>query len=548
MMLGPQQRIGLILLVVALTAIGYVAAQFELSIVAVGGLLLLVTAIAVFLVAPLVEYVVKMRFRALVRGLLSGAQQSPPEGVPEELAAYYRDIRQLLTGLVDSVDRQAIGAAEISHFVDGMRHSIKAQSERAERIAVVAEEMAATVKTIDQSAKAAGESATKTARSSVEGKAALDKLYRQFTNTGKTVAEVSSALTVLQEQSKNIQTIAGVINGIADQTNLLALNAAIEAARAGDSGRGFSVVADEVRGLAKQTTAATTEIGDMLRQNHDQSAKATTIMQGLERQMQDMQTVVQQTSSALEAIAHQADSSELQVKEIVQAMNEHVRASHDVSETIEHLSSELCRSESDANTASENVLMLSEMAEGVLGELGQHSLGSYHEVVREQAEDAARKISELFSRAVDDQKISMDALFDRNYQKIPNTHPQKYSTKFDSFTDQHLPAIQEPILEKFKHILFAGAVDERGYFPTHNRRYSKPLTGDYKTDLVNNRTKRIFNDRTGSRCGSHTKPFLLQTYKRDTGEVLHDLSVPIYVKGKHWGGFRIGYLAHKKDQ
>ena len=59
--------------------------------------------------------------------------------------------------------------------------------------------------------------------------------------------------------------------------------------------------------------------------------------------------------------------------------------------------------------------------------------------------------------------------------------------------------------------------------------------------MVNNRTKRIFSDRTGARCGSNTKPFLLQTYKRDTGEVMHDLSVPIHVDGKHWGGFRIGY-------
>jgi methyl-accepting chemotaxis protein len=67
------------------------------------------------------------------------------------------------------------------------------------------------------------------------------------------------------------------------------------------------------------------------------------------------------------------------------------------------------------------------------------------------------------------------------------------------------------------------------------------LTGNYDHDLVNNRTKRIFSDRTGKRCGESTKPFLLQTYKRDTGEVMHDLSVPIYVAGKHWGGFRIGY-------
>ena len=108
-------------------------------------------------------------------------------------------------------------------------------------------------------------------------------------------------------------------------------------------------------------------------------------------------------------------------------------------------------------------------------------------------------------------------------------------------TDQVLPAIQEPILEQHSQLTYAGAVDNNGYFPTHNKRYSKALTGDYDTDLTNNRTKRIFDDATGSRCGAHTEPFLLQTYKRDTGEVMHDLSVPIYVNGKHWGGFRMGY-------
>ncbi len=79
--------------------------------------------------------------------------------------------------------------------------------------------------------------------------------------------------------------------------------------------------------------------------------------------------------------------------------------------------------------------------------------------------------------------------------------------------------------------------------PTHNDRFSQPLTGDYDRDLAGNRTKRIFDDKTGSRCGSHTQRLLLQTYKRDTGEVMHDLSVPVYVNGKHWGGFRIGYFS-----
>ena len=60
-------------------------------------------------------------------------------------------------------------------------------------------------------------------------------------------------------------------------------------------------------------------------------------------------------------------------------------------------------------------------------------------------------------------------------------------------------------------------------------------------DLARSRSKRIFGDRTGQRCGQNQRPYLLQTYQRDTGEVMHDLSVPIVVSGRHWGAFRIGY-------
>ena len=138
-------------------------------------------------------------------------------------------------------------------------------------------------------------------------------------------------------------------------------------------------------------------------------------------------------------------------------------------------------------------------------------------------------------------------MFDRNYKAIPNTNPAKHSTQFDDFTDQVLPEVQEALLVALPQLVYAGAVDNNGYFPTHNKKFSQPLTGDYDVDLVNNRTKRIFSDRTGKRCGANTKPFLLQTYKRDTGEVMHDLSVPIYVNGRHWGGFRVGYRSIQRN-
>jgi methyl-accepting chemotaxis protein len=86
-------------------------------------------------------------------------------------------------------------------------------------------------------------------------------------------------------------------------------------------------------------------------------------------------------------------------------------------------------------------------------------------------------------------------------------------------------------------------VDRFGYLPTHNLRYSQQLTGNLAVDLVNNRTKRIFNDRTGIAAARNRAPFLVQRYQRDTGEVMADLSVPVMVRGAYWGAVRIGYRA-----
>ena len=112
---------------------------------------------------------------------------------------------------------------------------------------------------------------------------------------------------------------------------------------------------------------------------------------------------------------------------------------------------------------------------------------------------------------------------------------------FDRYADEVLPAIQEPLLDRNDALVYAIAITPDGYVPTHNRAFSQPPVGDPVVDRVRSRSKRLFNDRTGGRCGSHQRKVLLQTYSRDTGELMHDLSVPIMVRGRHWGGLRLGY-------
>jgi methyl-accepting chemotaxis protein len=153
----------------------------------------------------------------------------------------------------------------------------------------------------------------------------------------------------------------------------------------------------------------------------------------------------------------------------------------------------------------------------------------------------AQTVGDMFEQTIANGEISEDKLFDRDYVKIPNTNPQKYHSAFDSLTDKYLPAIQERFLEaKDQDIIYAVATDDNGYVPTHNKKYSQPLTGNYEADLANSREKRIFNDEIGLKAAHNEEPVLVQDYVRDTGEMTWDISAPIYVKGRHWGAFRVG--------
>jgi methyl-accepting chemotaxis protein len=132
-------------------------------------------------------------------------------------------------------------------------------------------------------------------------------------------------------------------------------------------------------------------------------------------------------------------------------------------------------------------------------------------------------------------------VFDRDYAEIKGYDfggKPKYHTRYDAFTDRGVLVFQDKFLDH-KDFLFAVGVDENGYLPTHNTKFQKPVSGDAAQDLAGNRTKRKFDDPVGIAAARNTEPSLVQVYQRDTGETMWDVSAPIFVKGKHWGGFRV---------
>lgn len=455
------------------------------------------------------------------------------------------DTQKLTDKVGNEIDHIMIGAAETSHFVDTIKNKIGHDVEAANAIVAGAEENSATTEQIASNAERASRVAAQVREQSVSGRTEVDAGLALIGRASQDAQNASATMLALQEKSKRIHGVTELISEIAARTNLLALNAAIEAARAGEHGRGFAVVAGEVRQLAQRTQEATDDIGMIVRAINDEAERAAKGMQSLNQKVSDASRNVERVHHLLADIEQSASASEEEIRQIATASRYHVETTQKIADEILKIRDGMMATDTELPRVAASAMALSERAEAVFAAIAHDNSKTPHDAIRHAATEAAKQIGKLFEASVATGRISQADLFDRNYTPIPGTSPQKHTTRFDAFTDRVLPEIQESLLAVMPQLSYAGAVDENGYFPTHNRKFSKPLTGNYAVDLVNNRTKRIFTDRTGKRCGSNTEAFLLQTYKRDTGEVMHDLSVPIYVFGRHWGGFRIGYQSSK---
>ncbi|HYH21493.1 MAG TPA: methyl-accepting chemotaxis protein [Azospirillum sp.] len=365
-----------------------------------------------------------------------------------------------------------------------------------------------------------------------------------------TVGDIENGLGDLREALAAVGKVAKEINAIAKQTNLLALNATIEAARAGEAGRGFAVVAGEVKALSRKTAEATVEIEGTLRTlDHrvrsllDHGAAGAQRAAAVRDGTDAIAGVFETVSGVMGKIAGEAE----RINGDATAIHGHCR---DMEGRLAQIAADVASSSEDLGRARNQAGALLALGEGLIEATAAMGIETVDTPFIRRAQQVAAQLSAAFEDGVASGAIGEADLFDEDYRPVPGSDPVQVVTRFTAFTDRVVPPVAEPAFAADPRTVSCAPVDRNGYLPTHNARYAAPQRpGDPAWNAAHSRNRRIFNDRTGLTSARSTKPFVLQTYRRDMGGgqfvTIKEVAAPIWVRGRHWGAVRLNYRHDK---
>ncbi|MDZ7805126.1 methyl-accepting chemotaxis protein [Thiohalophilus sp.] len=212
-------------------------------------------------------------------------------------------IEALIQQVISAATQLASATEEVSTVAHDSSNNVEQQRKETEQVATAMNEMTSTVAEVAKNAESAAGAANNADNETQGGKQVVDKTSETILALAGEVENAANVIEKLAQDSDNIGTVLDVIKGIAEQTNLLALNAAIEAARAGEQGRGFAVVADEVRTLAQRTQESTTEIEEMIDKLQSGAKQAVSVMQTGRETAQSGADGARDAAQSLDAIA-----------------------------------------------------------------------------------------------------------------------------------------------------------------------------------------------------------------------------------------------------
>jgi len=463
----------------------------------------------------------------------------------ERVAATPSPSERLVDQLANRIGTLGVELADVAGNLQEVAGRVSSQADRFGHLQKTAETMVSANHGIANASGAVQSAATAAVSEITQSRGAVETAVQHIAELIEAVARIELRLGDVGAALAQVAKVSGSIEAIAKQTNLLALNATIEAARAGAAGRGFAVVASEVKSLAEATRQATHLIGDTVRDldgqvgnlisaSGDASLRAKNAGEGA----QQIQGIIVRVQDGFTAVGREIDG-------VAKAASSNLAHCDTVIDELGNLAKGVELSSSDLKRADDRVAKLLELSEGLIELIADSGVETSDAPLIRVVIDTAKQISKAFESAVERGEITVGQLMDEKYREIVGTNPKQYLTEYVAFTDRILPAIQDPVQKIDPRVVFCVAWAKGGYLPTHNPNYRLPQGPDPVWNNANCRNKRLFKDRAVKKVAANTKPFLLQTYRRDMGGgnfvLMKDVSSPVYVRGRHWGAFRMGF-------
>ena len=464
---------------------------------------------------------------------------------PDRAAAMPSESERLVDQLANRIGGLGLELADVAGNLREVAGRVSSQSDRFGQLQKAAETMVSANHDIASASRAVQSAASAAVDDITQSRHAVETAVRHIAELIEAVGRIELRLGSVGTALTQVAKVSGSIEAIAKQTNLLALNATIEAARAGAAGRGFAVVASEVKSLAEATRQATQsinntvrdldgQVGSLIGESGDASLRAKNAGEGA----QQIQGIIVRVQDGFTGVGREIDN-------VAQAATSNLAQCDMVIDELDSLARGVDLSSTDLKQADDRVARLLDHSEGLIELIADSGVETSDAPLIRVVIETAKRISDAFETALERGEIRLDQLMDEKYREIPGTNPKQYLTDYVAFTDRILPPIQDPIQKSDPRIVFCVAWAKGGYLPTHNPNYRQPQGPDPVWNNANCRNRRLFDDRAVRKVAANTKPFLLQTYRRDMGGgnfvLMKDVSSPIHIRGRHWGAFRMGF-------